>query len=117
MYKDYRYINAGTNEVYRWGHKAQERALSFTKPNEKGYISTPVDMGKYWTIGTSNGKYGEFCKFGDTIFSVNSWGFAYAKAGTDKGDKLVKGIEDMVAYMKSLMHRNTEDDEEDEEEF
>ena len=68
MYKDYRYINAGTNEVYRWGHKAQERALSFTKP------------------------------------------------GTDKVDKLVKGIEDMIEYMKSLMHRNTEDDEDEEEE-
>lgn len=57
MYKDNRYINAGENEIYRYGHKAIDRVKAFLDPNEKGYYSFPVDGGKYWTIGTSNGKF------------------------------------------------------------
>ena len=86
MYKDFRYINAGENEIYRYGKKAVEKASAFLE-ERNGYYSFPVDGGKYWTIGTSNGKYGEFMKFGDVIFSVNKGGFAYAKAGTEKGEK------------------------------
>lgn len=58
MYKDYRYINAGQNEIYRYGHKAVEKVQACLTPNDQGWLSIPVDGGKYWTIGTSEGKYG-----------------------------------------------------------
>lgn len=102
MYKDYRYINAGTNEIYRWGKKAIEKASLALVANEKGFYSIPVDGGKYWTLGTSNGKFGEFCKIGETIFSVNKGGFAYAKEGTDKGDAFVKAINAMINEMHRI---------------
>lgn len=84
MYKDYRYINAGENEFYRWGSKAQERVKSYLIPNEKGFYSIPADGGKYWTIGTSTGKFGEFAKFNDVYLPVNRAGFVWAKVGTEK---------------------------------
>lgn len=102
MYKDNRYINAGTNEIYRYGRKAVERASEWLEPNEKGYYSFPVDGGKYWTIGTSNGKYGEFAKVGDTIFSVNGGGYMYAKAGTDKGNAFVESVNALINEMHRL---------------
>lgn len=68
MFKDNRYINAGQNEICRYGRKARERVEAFLEANDKGYYSFPVDGGKYWTIGTSDGKYGEFAKVGDTFF-------------------------------------------------
>lgn len=111
MYKDYRYINAGENEIYRWGKKTIEEISQFLEPNDKGYISIPTNGGKAWTIGTSTGKYGEFCKFKDTFFSVNSWGYAYAKAGTEKGDKLVEFIQSMIEEMH-LLHRGDNNNEE-----
>lgn len=100
MYKDHRYINAGTNEFYRWGHKAVEKATAALTPNEKGYFTIPADGGAYWTFGTSDGKYGEYAKIGDTYFSVNSWGNIYAKADTDKGDKFVSAISAFIQAMK-----------------
>lgn len=34
MYKDFRYINAGENEFYRYGRKARERMESYLTPNK-----------------------------------------------------------------------------------
>lgn len=116
MYKDYRYINAGENEIYRYGHRAVERVQAFAEPNEKGYYSFPVDGGRFWTIGTSNGKFGEFAKFQDTCFSVNSGGYMYAKAGTPKAEMFVKFIEAMVNEMHKLNAARFDDVEEEEEE-
>lgn len=112
MYKDYRYINAGENEIYRYGHKAVEKVEAFLEANEKGYYSFPVDGGKYWTIGTSSGKFGEFARIGDTCFSVNKGGFMYAKAGTEKGDSFVKALNQIIEEMNRLnAARFMEDDE------
>lgn len=102
MFKDDRYINAGENEIYRYGHKAVERVEAFLEPNEKGYYSFPVDGGKYWTIGTSEGKFGEFAKSGDTFFSVNQGGYMYAKAGTEKAEKFVEFLNSMIDKMHEL---------------
>lgn len=109
MYKDYRYINAGTNEIYRWGKKAQEKARKCMTANKAGYISIPVDGDKYWTLGTSTGKYGEFCKINGVCFSVNRAGYAYAKADTDKGEALIAGIKAMLTEMGALLPREEED--------
>lgn len=117
MYKDYRYINAGTNEIYRYGHKAVEKVQAFLEPNEKGYYSFPTDGRKYWTIGTSEGRYGEFARINDTCFSVNRGGFMYAKAGTEKGEKFVEALEQMIEAMHQLNADRVaglEDDEDDE---
>ena len=100
MYKDFRYINAGTNEFHRWGKKAIAKAESFLQPNEAGYVSIPADGGNYWTFGTSDGKYGEYAKIGDVFFSVNKGGYLYAKADTEKGAALVEGIKRLIADMK-----------------
>ena len=115
MYKDFRYINSGENEIYRYGKKAVEKASSFLS-SRNGYYSFTVDGGKYWTIGTSNGRYGEFMRFGDTIFSVNKGGFAYAKAGTEKGNKFVEFINSMINEMNRLNEERTKTLEEKEEE-
>ena len=101
MYKDYRYINAGTNEIYRYGHKAIEKVSLALTPNDKGFYSIPADGGRYWTIGTSEGKYGEFAKFGDKFLSVNKGGFVWAKVGTEKADIFVSMINQMIADMKA----------------
>lgn len=101
MKKDGRYINAGTNEFYRWGHKAVEKVEKALEPNENGYISIAADGGKYYTFGTSEGKFGEYARFGDTCFSVNRGGFIYAKAGTDKGIKLVAALTTLIDAMNA----------------
>lgn len=100
MFKDGRYINAGTNEIYRWGKKAIEKVEAAMIPNENGFYSIPADGGKYWTFGTSEGKYGEYAKIGDTFFSVNKGGFLWAKEGTDKADKFIEGMKGMIEHMK-----------------
>lgn len=110
MFKDNRYINAGENEFYRYGKKAVALATAALTPNASGYYSIPVDADKYWTIGTSNGKYGEFAKINGTIFSVNKGGYMYAKAGTDKGEKFVKAIEGLI---KTMNKKNAERAEEE----
>ena len=102
MYKDGRYINAGTNEIYRYGRKAREYAEMALTANENGFYSIPVDCGKYWTLGTSTGKYGEFAKVNGTIFSVNSIGMMYAKAGTEKGELFVKAVNALIDEMNRI---------------
>ena len=102
MFKDNCNIYAGTTEIYRFGHKAVEKAEKSLDPNEKGFYSIPVDGGKYWTIGTSEGKYGEYAKVGDTFFSVNKAGYMWAKAGTEKGEAFVKAVKAMIEYMNRL---------------
>lgn len=102
MYKDNRTIKAGENEIYRYGRKAVERVLSYLEPSEEGFLSIPVDGGRYYTIGTSKGKYGEFCKINGTIFSVNKGGFAWAKVGTDKEKAFKKAIEGMIEEMHKI---------------
>lgn len=126
MYKAETFYNAGTNEIHRYGHKAQEKLVAYLEPNEKGFYSIPADGGKYWTIGTSEGKYGEFAKFHDTFLSVNSMGRVWAKVGTPKADAFVAMINNMINVMKEtnqarIDHLNEitgvedEDDEEEDE--
>lgn len=102
MYKDSRYINAGTNEFYRWGKKAQEKVRACLTPNENGYYSIPADGGKYWTIGTSEGKFGEFAKFNDTFLSVNKGGYVYAKEGTEKAEAFVAMLNHLLGQMEEM---------------
>ena len=119
MYLNGRYINAGTNEIHRYGRKAREYAAIALNPNENGYYAIPVDGGKYWTLGTSNGKYGEFAKVNGTIFSVNSIGMMYAKAGTEKGELFVKAVQALIDEMNKINDERFEklkEEEEDEEE-
>ena len=116
MYKDFRYINAGTNEVYRYGRKAVERVSSCLTPNEKGFYSIAADGGKYWTFGTSTGKYGEYAKINGVCFSVNSAGFIWAKAGTEKAEAFVQALESTITYMKQLNASRFSEEEEEENE-
>lgn len=118
MFKDNRYINAGTTEVYRYGRKAVEKVSRFLEPNENGFYGIPVDGGKYWTIGTSKGKYGEFAKVDDTFFSVNSRGMMWAKKGSDKEQKFIDFVNGMIEYMHQLNAErvaNLGSDDDDEE--
>lgn len=103
MYKDFRYINAGENEFYRWGKKAQEYAKKALEEHN-GYYSMPADFGNYWTIGTSEGKFGTYAKFENTFFSVNSNGYVYVKAGTEKGNMFVKMVQKLVSDMYEKCH-------------
>lgn len=102
MYKNYHYVNADENEIHRYGKKARAKVEAWLDPNENGYYNFPVDGDKYWTIGTSKGKYGEFCKIYDTIFSVNSYGCMYARVGTEKGEKFVEVLKKMIAEMNRI---------------
>lgn len=120
MYKDYRYINAGENEIHRYGKKAQARIKAYLEPNENGFYSIPCDGGKYWTIGTSTGKYGEFARVGDDFISVNSVGFAYAKVGSKKEEvffKLVNACLDSMIKANEERCRHLEDEEEEQDEY
>lgn len=102
MYKDFRYINAGTNEVYRYGRKARAKVAECRQPNEKGFYSIPADGGAYWTIGTSEGKYGEFAKVAGGFLSVNKGGYVWAKEGTEKAEIFLAMIDAMIAEMEQL---------------
>lgn len=115
MYKDFRYINAGENEFYRWGNKAQEIISRHLTPNENGFYSIPADGGKYWTFGTSEGKFGEFAKYGDTFFSVNKGGMLWAKEGTDKAVKFVEMLNNLIADMKAKKSKGVKEAEEEAE--
>lgn len=97
-----RYLHAGENEFYRWGKKAQEKALAYAESNKNGWVSIPVYRDKYWNFGTSVSKYGQFAKIHDTCFSVNSIGCIYAKVGTEKCEKLVAFIHELVDDMKKM---------------
>lgn len=115
MYKDGRYINAGTNEFYRYGKKAIEKISKALEPNENGYYSIPADGGKYWTFGTSDGKYGEYAKYSDTFFSVNRGGYVYAKAGTDKAEKFVEMIKNLIEAMNATNQSRADKEEYEED--
>lgn len=111
MYKDYKYINAGTNEFYRYGKKAQAKAQRYLEPNESGFYSIPADGGKYWTFGTSEGKFGEFAKFGNTILPVNKAGNIWAKVGTEKADAFVRMVNRLLCDMREKNAERTNDEE------
>lgn len=111
------YVNAGENDIHRYGRKAQELIKAYLEPNNAGFYSIPVDGDKYYTIGTSKGKYGEFCKMNGTIFSVNSMGNAYAKAGTEKGEKFVEVLKAMIEKMQQINAERIENLREEEEEM
>lgn len=118
-YEDCRFINAGQNEIHRWGKKAKAKAKLYLKP-ENGYYNIPVDGGKYWSIGTSTGKYGEFAKVKGYFFSVNSAGNMYAKEGTEKGKKFVEAVTFLIQEMERISsekynesHKNDDEDEDD----
>ena len=118
MFKNDRNYYAGTNEVYRYGKEAVAKAAHALEVNKNGYMSIPTDAGKYWTIGTSEGKYGEFAKINGVIFSVNRGGFAYAKVGTEKGDAFVAAINSLIAKMNEMNEERlaammSDDDDED----
>lgn len=115
MYKDERYINAGTNEFYRYGRKAVEKISAALTPNENGYYSIPADGGKYWTIGTSEGKYGEYAKFNGVFLSVNRGGFVYAKEGTDKAKAFLAMVNGLIAAMKARNEARATEENDDEE--
>lgn len=111
MFKDNRYINAGENEIYRYGHKAVEKVQACLEPNENGYYSIAVDGGKYWTLGTSTGKFGEFMRSNDVIFSVNKAGYAYAKADTEKANQFVAFLNSMINEMNRLNQERTREED------
>ncbi|MCD8371815.1 MAG: hypothetical protein LUD27_00745 [Clostridia bacterium] len=77
-------VFAGTNEFYCYGKNARERIARYLTPDEDGYYRMPVDGGKYYSVGTSTGMYGEYAKWNGTCFSVNSDGILYVKAETEK---------------------------------
>ena len=119
MYKNYRYINAGDNEYYRWGKKAQEKLKRYLEPNKDGFYSIPADGGKYWTIGTSEGRYGEYAKFKGQFISVNKAGYVWAKVGTEKEKLFLEMVNDMlncVVWKMDHMYDASKEDEDDEEE-
>lgn len=102
MMKQGEFYNAGRNEIHRYGREARERAERSLTANEKGYYSIATDGGKFWTIGTSEGKFGEFAKIDGICFSVNRGGFAWAKAGTEKGDAFIAAINSMIEKMNEM---------------
>lgn len=110
MYKDFRFINAGENEFYRWGRKAQELVKSFLV-EKNGYLSMPADGGRYYTIGTSKGKFGEFAKIGDEYLSVNSAGYVWAKVGTPKEETFKKLVNTLLKNMTERYYGTDEEDE------
>ena len=114
MLKDGRYINAGTNEFYRYGKKAQEKVAKCLEQNENGFYSIPADGGKYWTIGTSEGKFGEFAKYDGTFLSVNKAGCVWAKVGSDKEEAFKAMINQLLDDMIKKNNERADEDEEEE---
>ncbi len=117
MYKliEGRHIYAGTNEFYRWGHKAVEKAQKALEPNDAGFYTIKADGGKYWTIGTSTGKYGEYAKYGNDFLSVNKAGNVWAKVGTPKADVFIAMVNRMIDDMRAVHAKQAEAEEEDED--
>lgn len=111
MYKDFRYINAGENEFYRWGKKAQAIIEHSLTPNENGFLSIIADGGRYYTIGTSEGKFGEFAKFGNEFLSVNKNGYVWAKVGTPKELVFIKMIKKLIEDMQKRLKEDGMNDE------
>lgn len=98
--EDGRYYNAGENFIHRYGKKAQQKVMACMTPNEQGFYSIFADGGKYWTIGTSEGKFGEFAKFGDNFLSVNKAGYVWAKVGTPKAEIFLAMVNHLLEDMK-----------------
>lgn len=80
--------------------RRRRKSPSISNQNEQGFYSIPADGGKYWTIGTSKGKFGEFAKFGDVFLSVNSAGRVWAKVGTPKAEAFIAMVNRMIEKMK-----------------
>lgn len=99
MYNGYRYINAGTIEVNKYGKKARAFVERHMEANESGFYSIPAES-KYVVIGTSEGRYGEFAKYGDTFLSVNRGGYVWAKVGTPKAEAYLEMLNDIIERMK-----------------
>jgi hypothetical protein len=74
----------------------------------------PVDGGKYYTIGTSKGKFGEFAKIGNEFLSVNNGGYIWAKVGTPKEETFRKFVNTLLKSMTEFGHKNSEDEDFDE---
>lgn len=100
MYKNFRNIYAGQNEIYRFGKDTIAMVQESLTPNKEGYYTIATDGGEYWTIGTSIGPYGEYSRIGDTLFSVNKGGYMYAKKGSSKEDLFLKSIQNMIDAMQ-----------------
>ncbi len=110
-YED-RIMEAGDNAFY-CGEEKVVKYLERHLTERDGYISVPVDGAYGYAIGSSEGKYGEYARIGGTCFSVNKGGYVFAKAGTEKGDKLVAALKGLIAAMR---RQNGEDVEAVEEE-
>lgn len=115
-YDEGRYINAGQNEFYRYGKKAQEKIEKHLTPNENGFYSIPADGGKYYTIGTSEGKFGEFAMFNQKFLSVNKGGYVWAKDGTEKADIFVEMLNTLLSDMKKKNAERAQSSDEDDDE-
>ena len=102
MFKNNHFINAGEIEINRYGHEAVEKIENAMQPNDKGFYSIATDGGKYWTIGTSKGKYGEFAKFGDDFLSVNAYGYMWAKVGTAKEVAFLNAMKFIIDEMNAM---------------
>lgn len=118
MYKalESKYINAGENVFYRYGHKAQAKLAAHLEPNSNGFYSIPADGGKYWSFGTSDGKFGEYAKFDGNFLSVNKMGNIWAKVGTEKADIFVRMVNGMIEAMKDRDAQRIADLDRDEDE-
>lgn len=99
MYNGFEYINAGDNRIKKYGRKARSFVADHMTANEKGFYSIPCDS-KYLTIGTSEGRYGEYAKYEDTFISVNKGGYVWAKEGTAKADAFVEMLKAILKSMK-----------------
>jgi len=107
MYKNFQILKAGDNRILRYSINGYIKLGQYMEVRN-GYVSIPVDGKGFWTIGTTRGKHGEFCIINGVHFSVNRAGFAYAKAGTEKAEKLVRAIQYLYEEMERLEEQKEE---------
>lgn len=108
--RGYEVVRAGENYYYKWGREAREFLEAHKTSNANGFLSLPIET-KYYTIGTSEGKFGEFCKSNaGVIFSVNKAGFAYAKADGAKAEAFIAFINEFLDAMKNELKVEENDD-------
>lgn len=113
MYNGFRNIYSGTVVVKKYGKKAQAFIDACMEANDKGFYSIPVDS-KYVTIGTSEGRYGEYAKHDDTFFSVNSIGNMWARVDSAKEDAFLNFMKDIKAEMVAINEARLNPKSEDE---
>lgn len=101
MYFKYENYYAGDYAIFRWGKKAQKILEDCLTPNEKGYYTLPTAT-NYFAFGYSEGKYGEYTKWGETYLSVNSRGYIWAKVGTDKEKAFIEMVTAVLNRMKEI---------------